>query len=546
MAHGKETPRQKMIGMMYLVLTALLALNVSKDVLNAFVIVDEGLTKTTKNFVEKNQNIYKEFSQRDVENHAKAGPYLAEAMEVKKRADALFDLLQSDKLEIIRKSEGTDADNGSKPSIKDGQIFGENIAKKDDTNWPSTVMVTNGKGLGLKAEINTFREYLLELVKDPNANSVKEAIKKGLDTSDPPVKDNVTETWVTEHFEHLPLIAVITILSSMQSNVRNAESDILRYLYSSIDANSFKFTQLEAIVLPKSNYVIRGDSYEAKLFIAAFDTTQPPRILIGPYEKKILPDGTEDYVMKHVDDSIRTFDHGKGIYKVGAGSVGDRKWSGLIVLKSPNGGPDVRRPFDAEYTVAEPTATVSPTKMNVFYLGVDNPVEISASGTPADKIIPSITNGAIHRVGSGSYIVNPSKANVISEITVYADMGGGQRKNMGTKPFRVKPLPDPVAKIAGQKGGVIAKNILAAQTIMVAELEGSDFQAPFKITSFTVSITQAGFAREETANNENITSGQKELIRSLSRGQRVYFQDIKAIGPDGSTRTIGTIDFKVN
>ena len=541
MAHGKETPRQKMIGMMYLVLTALLALNVSKDVLDAFVIVDEGLTKTTKNFVEKNQSIYKEFEQKAIENPQKVTKWKDYALEVKKRSDQLYDYMQQLKFEIVRKSDGENPE-----AIKDGQILGMKLKAKDNLDIPAQIMVgdnNNGKGVGLKANINDYREYLLSLVAD-NASTIKESLKKDLDTSDPPASDGVIHTWVSEHFEHLPLIAVITILSSLQSNIRNAESDVLRYLYSQIDASAFKFNQLEAIVLPTSNYVIKGDSYEARLFIAAFDTTQPPRILIGSYDKKVLPDGTIDYVMKGSYDSIRTFDKGQGIYKVGTGSVGDRKWGGLIVLKSPTGGADIKKPFDASYTVAEPSATVSPTKMNVFYLGVDNPVEISASGTAADKIIPVISQGSIKKVGP-SYIVNPARiGNAL--ITVYANQGNNSRKNMGTKEFRVKALPDPVAKVAGQKGGLISKNILAAQTNVVAELEGSDFEAPFRITSFTVSITQSGFARDETANNSQITSAQKELIKSVSRGQRIYFQDIRAIGPDGSTRNIGTIDFKIN
>ncbi len=541
MAHGKETPRQKMIGMMYLVLTALLALNVSKDVLDAFVIVDEGLTKTTKNFVEKNQSIYKEFEQKAIENPQKVTKWKDYALEVKKRSDQLYDYMQQLKFEIVRKSDGENPE-----AIKDGQILGMKLKAKDNLDIPAQIMVgdnNNGKGVGLKANINDYREFLISLIAD-NAPTIKESLKKDLDTSDPPVADGVIHTWVSEHFEHLPLIAVITILSSLQSNIRNAESDVLRYLYSQIDASAFKFNQLEAIVLPKSNYVIRGDSYEARLFIAAFDTTQPPRILIGSYDKKVLPDGTIDYVMKGSYDSIRTFEKGQGVYKVGAGTIGDRKWGGLIVLKSPTGGADIKKPFEASYTVAEPSATVSPLKMNVFYLGVDNPVEIAASGTAADKIIPQISQGSIKRVGP-SYIVNPARiGNAL--ITVYADQGNGQRKNMGTKEFRVKALPDPVAKVAGQKGGVIAKNILSAQTMVVAELEGSDFQAPFRITSFTVSITQSGFAKEETSNNDQITAAQKDLIRSISRGQRIYFQDIRAIGPDGSTRNIGTIDFKIN
>ena len=541
MAHGKETPRQKMIGMMYLVLTALLALNVSREVLDAFVIVDKGLTKTTKNFADKNKIVYSDFAQRVAENPKLATKWQEMALEVKKQADQLTSRLQDLKIQIVNKSEGE-----KNKAVKGNEIDGIEIAAKDNLYVAGEIMVgdnNNGQAVGLKAGIKTFRDYLFSLIGDKNAPSLKSSLEKELNTENPPAKDNVTETWETEHFEHLPMIAVLTIMSSMQADIRNAEADILAYLYAQIDAHAFKFNQLEAIVIPKTDYVVQGDPFEAQLFIGAFDTTQPPRILVGNYEKKTLPDGTFDYVMKGSYDSIRTFKDGKGIYNIRPSGSGERKWQGLIVLKSPGGGPDIKKPFDSKYTVNAPSVTVSPTKMNVFYRGVDNPVEVAASGFSGDKVSINLSNGTYKKI-AGSYLVSPSKLGN-AQVTVMVDIDG-KKKSMGTKEFRVKDLPDPVAKVGGKKSQTIEKSWLGLQSRITAELEGSEFEHKFTILEFTVSATQGGFSFDKISKSDLITAEQNNLIKNSARGQKVRFEDIKVMGPEGTPRLLQTLTFKIN
>jgi gliding motility-associated protein GldM len=177
MAHGKETPRQKMIGMMYLVLTALLALNVSKDILVAFVLVEGGLSKTTENFSSRNQIVYDQFAAMSISNPTKVKPWQDKALEVKRKADSLFNFIQELKIEIIQKAEGKES-----KAVEGKKISGELIESKDNTDIPAELMITGGKGKDLKAKIENFRGLLVGLTSDPEITT---SIKHTLDTSNP-------------------------------------------------------------------------------------------------------------------------------------------------------------------------------------------------------------------------------------------------------------------------------------------------------------------------------------------------------------------------
>jgi len=531
-----------MIGMMYLVLMALLALNVSREVLDAFVLVDESLTKTTENFYHKNDIYYQEFAQAAAENPVKAGPWKAKADEVKRRSDDLYNYIQELKFEIIRSSEGEDTE-----AIEGEEIHGELIDGKDNTDKPAEIMIganRDGKANDLRMAIEDYRTYLLSLV-DESAVDTRESIESSLDTSDPPPKEGETLRWQDEHFEHLPLIAVITLMSKMQSDVRNAESDILRYLYAQIEAGSFKFNLLEPVVLAQSNYVIRGNEYKADVFMAAFDTTQQPIVYVGEYDSTITDEGTIEYFMKGeagVDYDTIPIESGKGVYKVRTSSTGWKKWGGIIRLKRLD-GTYTDKPFTAEYQVAEPNLVVAPTKMNVFYLGVDNPVEISVPGTPADRIIASSNNGRIVTSGAG-YIVRPTKEGSC-DISVSVRENGSTR-SMGSKPFRVRKVPDPYVTLAGYPGGSLSKSQILGELGPRATMpDWFEFDLTFDVVSFNLSATQGGFTRTLGSTSANFTSEQREMLRAVNPGSKIYIEDVMAVGPDGTQRNIGTIVVKV-
>jgi gliding motility-associated protein GldM len=541
MGHGKETPRQKMIGMMYLVLTALLALNVSTEVLDAFVLVDKSLTKTTESFSSKNEVIYREFGMKFAENPTKVQEWKNKADQVKAQADELFNYIEELKIEILTTAEGKDP-----KSIVDGKIVSENVTSKSNMDVPAQIMIKSdgsGKANDLKKSIENFREFLVSLVPE-RETGVREGIETSLNTADPPPKDGTARTWQIENFQGVPLIASMALMSKMQADVRNAESDIITYLYNQIDAGSFAFNKLEATIIPNSNYIIRGNEYEARVFLAAFDTTQAPEIFIGRYQTITREDGSVDYEMVGNYETLPVQEgSGAGIYKIRPQSLGYSKWGGLIRLRAPD-GTFINKPFEAEYLVSEPALVISPTKMNVLYIGVDNPVEISVPGVAADQLSVDISNATLRRVSGVNYIVNPRRPGTAS-ISVMANIDG-TRRSMGAKEFRVRALPDPIAQVAGREGGNIDKNVLLAQAVVVAEMKNFEFDARFNVTSFNLSTTVGGYVKDARSANMRITDEQKEIIRTAGRNQRIYFEDITAVGPDGSERKLNTISFRIN
>lgn len=533
MGHGKETPRQKMIGMMYLVLTALLALNVSAEVLNAFVLVDESLRKSYDNINKKSEGIYSEFDKamEDPALKAKTQKWKTEADLVKEQTQELFNYIDSIKTLLVFTAEGE-----ASPYLTGGE--GEHAGEKYDPELLQAkgnldvggqVMVLEKRGIELKSKINSFDSTLVDVVirTAPGGDtsryaSVIKGIQNSLKTDSIKGHDGLVP-WEIGSFEGLPLAAVLTMLSKTQTDLRNAEADALNYLYGQIDASSFKFNKIEAIVNSESNYVLQNNKYQAEVFIAAADTTVTPEITVG---------GTNLPIKE-----------GKGIYTGSTSTVGIKTWGGVIKLKHPVTGEIQEFPFKSQYQVGAPSLTVSPTKMNVFYIGVANPVDVSVSGIPADKVTASISNGSIVKKSGSSYEVRVKSVGKVSvSATVEVD---GQRKSMGSREFRVKRVPDPVPKVGGLRGGSMKKNTLAAQSGVVADLENFDFDLRFNVVSFSVSATIKGFVEEERSTSARLTARQQNLIKKVAIGQKVYFDDVICVGPDGSRRNIGSIGFKV-
>ena len=362
MAHEKLSPRQKMIGMMYLVLTAMLALNVSKEAVEAFKKVDKGLTMTIANYSLKNNLIYSEFDRAAAENPEKAGKYKTTAYEVKERADEIFNYIQRLKIEIINVREGPD-----NLAVKGNEIDIEAIKFIDDTNVPSEILIganENGKATDLKALINEYRDFLITTLdgKNPTAEA---ALRTSLNTDDGINKDGEKERWENLKFQTLPLVAVISILSNLQVDVRNAETEVINYLYTQIDASSFKFNKLSAIVIPNSNYVQQGTDYEARSLFPLLILHRNLRFLLI----------TSNYLLMNRKRYLSTR----------ASSAGPKKWGGVISLKAPD-GTMINYPFRESYSVGEPNVIVSPTAMNVMYIGIGNPIDVSVPGVSPDKI----------------------------------------------------------------------------------------------------------------------------------------------------------------
>jgi gliding motility-associated protein GldM len=532
MAHEKLSPRQKMIGMMYLVLTAMLALNVSKEAVEAFKKVDKGLTQTIANYTIKNDAIYQEFDRAAAENATKAGKYKTAAYQVKERAEEAYNFIQGLKIEIIKKAEK----DPETPAVKGNEVIIEEVKRIDDTNVPSEILIganENGKANDLKALLNEYRNFLIATLDGRNPTA-EDALKKSLATDDGKNPNGETERWENLTFQTLPLVAVICILSEYQVNVRNGETEVLNYLYSQIDASSFKFNKLTPIVIPTSNYVTQGSSYEAQVFISATDTTQKPEITVGG--NKLTIDET-----------------GKGIYKVPATSVGSKKWGGIIALKAPDGSIK-NYPFESSYVVGEPNVIVSPTAMNVMYYGINNPIDVSVPSISPDKLHIRVVNGSFstEKVKNskgenfkGAWAVKPSAVGQNVQVIVTADING-KPVQYAPYEFRVKSIPNPVAIFANKSTGTVPRATAAAQQGVFAILPDFDFDLQYTVTGFTVLYSDKGSDYEEPSSSSNLTAKQKDLIGRLTRGKNLIIKDIKALGPDGRTKELLPVILKID
>ncbi|QZT35878.1 gliding motility protein GldM [Halosquirtibacter xylanolyticus] len=506
-----EAPRQKLIGVMYLVYTAMLALNVDKNVLNAFTTVDHGLEMTIQNFNAKNIQTYARFDQAAAVNPKKVGKYKTKADSVRNKTDRLVKHIQDLKEFIVCK-----ADQKPKADF-------DNIEKKDDTHIAAEVMLNEGKGKVLKEMLEGYRENLVTMVKQDTA--LVSALNKSLSTDKPKkIKGELPQTWESSRFDGYPLIAVVTLMTKMQSDLRNAEADVINYLFKQIDAKSFKVNKLLSQVIPNSTYVLEGGTYQSQIFLAAVDTTSYPSITVNG--KKLKVNG-----------------NGKAIFSVPATKAGDYSYNGKIRFKMPNGSYK-NFPFKGEYQVARPTLTISPTKMNVFYKGVPNPVSISVPGVLPSQLEPQVSNGKIKRTKSG-YEVYPTTAGKKAVVSVYANLPSG-KKLMGKMDFRVKRVPDPIAEIFGLSNGAVLKGKFKRGVQVEAVLKDFDFDLKFKVKTFVVSTSKRGFVVEKKSNSDRLTSDQIKLIKGVTRGSRVYIENIIAHGDDGTDRRLPSISLRIN
>ena len=548
MGGGKETPRQKMIGMMYLVLTALLAMNVSKDILDAFVIINEGIEVTNKNFMSKNQFTYNLFEKAKANDPAKVKVFYDKAFRAKGLADNLYVHIEDLKRYLIARTSGFPSAEDV-PAEADSLLLLKNVESKDNYDIPTNILIGSDPGnpkdgehtaKELRGLIDGFSSDLLFLFDDP---AERDNFKLGLNTDDFGVKNGVNESWETGNFDHIPLAAVVTALTKIQSDIRNAEADIIKALYQRISADDFKFDTLAAKVIPRSNYVIQGDSFIADVFVAAFSTTQDPRMrLAAEFNDTTGMPIFEDF--ESLDSSNISIKNGMARYAVAASSEGQQEWGGVIQIKAPDGTWASYNVPMQHYTVAKPALVVSPTAMNVFYRGLDNPVEVSVPGVPTEALEVSISNLVSKSGSNGIYKLQPGKGKDCV-VSVSADING-KKQNFGKKEFRVKNVPDPKPFFGGKSGSMnIAKRDLLAAGGVIAKMEDFEFDLRFSIVSYQVSATIKGNVVEIPCKGPALSSDAKKVRAALKSGQKLYIEKIKAKGPDGLVRDLGTISLKL-
>lgn len=528
-----------MIGLMYLVLTAMLAMNVSADLLNAFSLVDSGLTQTTRNYAQKNEKTYAKFAEAELTNKRKVEPWRKKADEIHSQASEINKYVKELKYKIVEMSEGPQ----SPALLENGDVNSNLVEGKSNTDVPAQVMILQGGGKKIKEMLTKFRETALGMLDKERYPELYATIDRMLETNDPPAtEDGIQHSWESFRFEHIPLIATLPQLTKVQVDALNAEADMMSFLLNRIDAGDFKFNSISAVVIPSGDYVQQGSEFKAQIFLAASDTTQRPRIYIGPYDSvRNAQTGEWDYTMRagHDKDTIPVSQQGRGMLKRHAGSLGVVHWGGLIELTGPEGD-IIRKPFHHSYTVAASSMAVSATKMNLMYIGVENPIDVSVAGVPADKIRVTMSNGSITKKGNG-YIAKPR-----GEGKCVVTLATADGRKIGSREFRVKAVPSPAASLIGIKGNSVSKGQLYQCAGITCQPVNFDFDIKFKVESFKLEATMSGATVEKSSSGHAFSQQQKQLIRGLRPGSTVYITDVQYSGPDGKKRTLpGALPIKV-
>ncbi len=518
-----KEPRQLMINLMYLVLTALLALNVSSEILNAFKIVNKSIQRSNETVSDKNKKVYQDFqdnldiaSKRD-----RVKPLFDKAQEAKAASDEMYAFIDSLKSQIIAQS------GGYLPEGKD------ELKNESDIETPTRIMIEGYKGDNgakvsprgdeLKNKLIAIRERFLSYVDDP-AKKAELAAQLPLRIDTPVSENNPTGDWSVGHFRMVPVMAAVTILTKFQSDVKNTESTVIKYLFDQVDAKVAKFDAIRAIAVPKNAYVMQGQKIEADIMLAAYNTTVNPRIT-GP--------GTIA-----VKDGVGTFTST-------ASGVGMQTVKGNLTVDGPN-GPE-NKSWEFQYMVGSAGASIQLDKMNVFYIGVPNPITISAAGVPLENVSLSIPGAQYPSTGKGKYDVTVTQPGKVM-ATITAKMPDGTSKQMGAMEIRVKRIPDPQARIGGKASGVMPSNVLKVQTGIVAALDYFDFEAKFVVIGFSMGHTPRRgdyWQSSKVATNAYFTEEMKGRLAVVKPGDKVFFDDIKARGPDGTVRTLNSITLTI-
>ena len=560
-----------MIGMMYLVLTALLAMNISKDVLQAFLQINSGLGRTATVLQEKASRTLASFETAPEQD--KAAPFKAKAVEVNQLADQMADYIELLKARVIACSMKGDPTGESyaeflnsdqKTCIDLLSPEGKLKVNKLDENQNNTTLLigsepqapisTPWSATELRTKLSEFRDALKNLevtnvsgkVIKPNAEIVT-ALDSAFvfnDSYDDHLELNVK--WETANFYHTPLAAVIASLSKIKTDVLNAKSSVMSFLAASINATDMKFSDITVAAVPLSSYVLKGDEFVAEVYLAAYNKNSSVKIYPGGEYDGPRPTETTPGTGASGDGIVSGPD-GKCIFKVNTGGLplGEHGFKGQIAYDA-NGETKFLNYFIPPITIGEPGLVVSPTQMNLFYRGLDNPVEISVPGVDPRQLSVSMTGGSISGPGAdGTYIVKPGEGKE-AIINVTANINGKQT-SMPPKKFRIKKIPNPVPMFQGKKpsDNTISMGEVSAAQGVRADMENFEFPVSATVTKFVVSVTLNGIAKDLPVNGNILSSEAKAALGKLKKGEKFYIEQIDCKMPDGTSVRLPPISLKI-
>ncbi len=552
MAGYKETPRQKMIGMMYLVLTAMLALNVAKDILDAFLVVNDSMELTNQSFATKIASQYAKFETQYNLEPTKVEDYWVKAKDVREKSYELIEYIEDIKIELVARSEGVTREEAlatffEKQSIpdqfnpgkmKDQYMLNLNIVpSRDKYDQPTNYLIgqnKNGKAYELAEKMNEYRSYILGIIGQQYENRI------GLvTTGDYKDASGTPQDWEYYNFYHTILAADITLLNKIIGEIQTAEFDAINTLYANITEKDFKFDKVAARVIPKTTYIIQGQKYEAEVLVAAYDsrTQSQVKVLRGA---NTLNEGNINraQVFNSVDGTVKL--------EFPANTVGPQTYAGVIEMLDPATQELTQYDFKGSYLVAPPALTVSPLKMNVLYAELKNPIAISSPGIASDLVTPSISKGKLTKRADGTWDAEVPIEEKTTTISATATIDG-QTLTLGSFDFRIKRVPKPNATIAGISDGKIDRERLLAANAIIPVLDDFDFEDYYyEIVSYELETILGGDLQSTgTIRSNRFNDAVLNTIRNSRRGQKLFFMNIQAKSPTGRQLTLNPISLEI-
>ncbi len=573
MAGYKETPRQKMIGMMYLVYTALLAMNVSKDILDAFDTVNTGVQTTNITLSNQIAQKYAAFEEQYGLDQEKVGPYWEQAQVLRDEATEFINYVEALKWDLVKKVELSKATSeeeaiqiavnergllkSSNTTLNGRTIYDINTSKvksRDGYNQPTEIMMGNPEGPGhgglayeLSEKMKHFRnvvikaagpEHLQEvgLITDSifgtkeylQENGYSENQMKKLPYEGnyygakisyyPGSTDMVQDSWEYHNFHHTVLVADVTLLNKIISDAQTAELNAVTELMSDIHATDFTFDEIGAKVFAESGYLLSGQTYKAQAMVTAWKNSQlTARVKLDGGPEKEYTSNAQGVIPLE--------------WNVG---VGSHRYTGVIDMLDPTTNQMEEFPFEGAFTVAPPAVSVSATKMNVVYRGINNPIAVG--GGVGGEINASASSGTLTRTGNGTYNLLPGAAD---EVTISVTSAGS---SLGNMKFRVKDLPKPTALIRNVVNGLVSKSALLAAGRVEAEMKDFDFDGVhYDVVAYTFRYkTKSGTTKEAKASSGSFTDEIRNAISQSNVGDMFVFTAIQVKGNDGKVKTLET------
>lgn len=522
MSMPKE-PRQLMINLMYLVLTAMLALNISSEILHAFKILNAGIMNSNEAVEAKNLTIMRDFQANEdmKDQHDNVAPYNAKAKVIREKSAELYTYLDNWKKKVIEQAGG----------YKTGKEAGE-IKNEENIDASTYLLVEQKGGDDIKKKLIEYRAFILSNIDQTKFKDAYAGLDKDLPiqvTNPEKSEDNPNGDWSTGTFYHVPTLGVLALMSKLQNDVRNSEAAVLNELFQEAKAKPLTFDAIVGLAVPKTSYALVGQEIEANIMVAAYNKSVTPSI--NPSSGR-----------------IEKVENGIGIWKTTASGLGLQTVRGTISVT--NNGNTLTQPWEFQYMVGTAGASMQLDKMNVFYIGVPNPITVTAAGYSLEDVSISIPNATVTPgAAKGQYVVTVSQGPEVT-ATINAKTARGMASVGGMK-VRVKRIPDPIAKVANKTGGGLPANAFRAQQGVAAVLENFDFDAKFEVTSFEFSYLQR---RKDYQGPFAVKGayfrGAAEVIKYVQSmaapGDRVYIENIRAIGPDRTPRILNNINFLLN